>query len=246
MNLAKCIQPIFVLVAVFVFTNAAFAQNTGILQCKVLHKVADKPLVLDDASYKNALGQEYKISMFKYYLGHFCLQSINGNWVESKAYFLVNEENPDSKFFTLPNIPLGVYKAIRFIIGVDSVDNCSGAQTGALDPALAMFWAWNTGYIFLKLEGISPASKSPAHILEYHIGGYKSPANCIRIVELVFADKLIVAKNGTSNLTLTADVSTIFSARTNVNFSALSSVTDFHNATLIANNYASMFSVLTQ
>jgi len=109
-----------------------------------------------------------------------------------------------------------------------------------------MFWAWNTGYIFLKLEGHSTASTSPSHIFEYHIGGYKQPNNCIRKINLDFAKqdgiKLTASKNST--ITIKADASEVLKTPTLVDFSKLSSVSDFHNATTIADNYADMFSIM--
>ena len=138
----------------------------------------------------------------------------------------------------------GDYSSISFTIGVDSLHNCSGLQLGALDPVKGMFWAWNTGYIFMKLEGKSPYSKSPSNIFEYHIGGYIQPNNCIRQVTLDLTEKSI--QNIASDvdfLPIWVDVSEILKTPTSIDFTKLSSVTDFNNATMIADNYMDMFSV---
>jgi hypothetical protein len=108
-----------------------------------------------------------------------------------------------------------------------------------------MFWAWNTGYIFLKLEGKSPESKSQGNIFEYHIGGYKNPTNCIRKINLSFKNKSLGIGQKTSlRLILKADVGQVLKEPLSIDFAKLSSVTDFHYATLIADNYADMFSFL--
>ena len=144
-------------------------------------------------------------------------------------------------------VPDGEYTGISFIIGVDSLHNCSGAQAGALDPVNAMFWTWNTGYIFLKLEGKSPASKSPGNIFEYHIGGYKQPTNCIRQVSLAFKAPLKLNSSHLEvELHIKADAAEVLKTPTTIDISQLSSVTDFHNATTIADNYADMFSVINE
>jgi hypothetical protein len=205
------------------------------------HYVEEQILKLDSTPYKNALGQTFTVSKFKYYIGEIALKQKDGKLVRSSDYFLINEEEDVTKHLSLKSIPPGNYTSMEFIIGVDSLHNCSGAQSGALDPVNGMFWAWNSGYIFLKLEGISSASKSPGHIFEYHIGGYKQPSNCIRKITLPL--DLSVKESGTSPLVLRADVSKILSSETTVNFEQLSSVTDFHNAALVANNYMSMFSI---
>jgi hypothetical protein len=204
--------------------------------------VGDKPLKLDSVSYKNALGQSYSVGMFKYYVGNFHLKNTSGEEFVSKGYYLINQEDENSMQVAIENIPQGEYNAISFTLGIDSIDNCSGAQSGALDPVNGMFWAWNSGYIFFKMEGISAASRSTGKRLEFHIGGYKEPNNCIKIIHLQLKHPV---KAGVNNeVLIKADESFLFSGMHPVDFSKLSSVTDFHNAKIMADNYASMFSVI--
>ena len=47
-----------------------------------------------------------------------------------------------------------------------------------------------------------------------------------------------------NNLSLIADILKMLKAPVAVDFARLSSVTDFHNATIIADNYKNMFAVL--
>jgi len=209
------------------------------------HYVGDKILQFDTVSYNNEMGQSYTITKFKYYIGNIHLKKVNGTETTYKDYYLINEEDPISKNINLSNIPAGSYQGIEFTIGVDSIDNCSGAQSGALDPINAMFWAWNTGYIFLKLEGKSPASKSPGNIFEFHIGGYRPPYSCIRKVLLYFEQPVMINDSAIKELHLKTDIEEILKTPTTIDFSKLSSVTDFHNATTIADNYMDMFSVLS-
>lgn len=217
----------------------------GQLQIHFKHVVENELLKLDSAYYKNYLGQSFTISKFKYYIGQIHLKNSQGKEYISNDYFLINEDEELSKQVTLNQIQNGNYTNITFILGVDSIHNCFGAQSGALDPLNAMFWAWNTGYIFLKLEGNSPTSKSPGGIFEYHIGGYKQPTNCIRKIELDLSKNPIIINNKTSFLELKTNVSEILKNPNAIDFSLLSSVTDSKNADLIANNYKDMFSVLS-
>jgi hypothetical protein len=90
-------------------------------------------------------------------------------------------------------------QSISFVIGVDSILNVSGVQTGALDPLNGMFWTWNSGYIVAKLEGKSDSSHAPAHSVNWDVGGFKSPNNASRKIQLtvpvhnsIAADKVIV------------------------------------------------------
>ncbi|MCW3070546.1 MAG: hypothetical protein JWO44_436 [Bacteroidetes bacterium] len=207
------------------------------------HLMDGQVLQLDSAVYKNAMGQPFTVSNFKYYISNIQLVKADGKEIAVPGYFLINEDEEASKQLMFNSIPAGEYVSLHFIIGVDSLHNCSGAQSGALDPAKGMFWAWNSGYIFLKLEGKAAASASPGKIFEYHIGGYKAPANCIRKVNLRFEKNLHIEQKNTAYLTIKVNAAEVLRSPASIDFSTLSSVTGFHNASMIADNYTDMFSI---
>lgn len=188
--------------------------------------------------------QSFSVTNIKYYISNIYLTNADGSKYLIREYYLIDELDESTRQLNFSDIPDGTYTAIEYIVGVDSLHNCSGVQAGALDPIKGMFWAWNTGYIFLKFDGTSPLSKSNGNTLEYHIGGYRSPNNCIRKVNLNFKKPLLI--NGSTNQTINikADILQLFKSPTFIDFSTLSSVTDFHNATTIADNYAGMFSLI--
>ena len=225
-------------------------ENKGKLTINLEHYVGLRSLRMDSVLYKNEAGQLFTITNFKYYISNIHLKKADlpngqadGKEFISPDHFLITEENESSKHFSLNNIPNGEYTSMSFILGVDSIHNCSGAQSGALDPVNGMFWAWNTGYIFLKLEGKASVSTSPGHIFEFHIGGYKQPSNCIRAVTLNFNEKVKIDNNNPS-VSIKADASEVLKTPTTIDLSKLSSVTDFHNAAMIADNYKDMFSII--
>ncbi len=225
---------VFLTVIAFVSFTETIAQSFTI---DMVHYNGEKKLALDTVTYTNSLNQTYTINRFKYYVSNIVLTHKNGKKYTSTAHFLVNEADDSSKQIVLPDIPRGDYTQIAFTIGVDSMLNTSGVQTGTLDPMNGMFWTWNTGYIFLKLEGKSPASPLPAKLIEYHIGGFKEPANAIR--------KMVLPIHTSNNrIQIKADIATLLNGKTAVDFTKLPSVTDLRNATTIADNYAFMFSVL--
>ena len=197
-----------------------------------------------DSTYKNAIGQDFTVANFKYYIGNICLKQADGKNYTIQDYFLINEREEDSKQITLNDVPEGNYTSLEFIVGVDSLHNCSGLQQGALDPTNGMFWAWNTGYVFLKLEGQAPASKSVGNVFEYHIGGYKKPTNSLRKITLSFKSDKIASSSAPLSLSIKADALEVLKTPTTIDFSKLPSVTDTRNASIIANNYVDMFSLL--
>ncbi len=81
-----------------------------------------------------------------------------------------------------------MYDELQFMIGVDSIRNFSGAQTGALDPLNDMFWTWNSGYVNFKLEGTSSASTADLNRIEHHIGGFRSPYQTASLISFPLAE----------------------------------------------------------
>lgn len=230
-----------VLALVFFFSwNTLYSQANFSIRFE--HAVGTEALILDSLQYKNVLGQNFTVSKFKYYVSNFRLKRNDGKEEFSKEVFLINEEDSGSKHFLLKDIPAGKYASVQFTLGVDSILYCSGVQSGALDPVNGMFWTWNTGYIFLKLEGKSPESTANGNIFEYHIGGYKTPANCIRQVILSLKER----DSEISEISIKADVAEIFKNTVTLDLAKLNSVTDFHNAEMVADNYSKMFSILEE
>ena len=222
-------------------------ENGNELQINFRHFVGNDTLVFKSKEYVNELGQKYTVTKFKYYVSNIQLTNDSGKVFSSDEYFLINEDDVQSKGMSIRNIPPGNYKSLTFILGVDSLRNCSGLQEGALDPIKGMFWAWNTGYIFLKLEGASESSTAQGGIFEYHIGGFKEPANAIRrisleIEPLTFSDEVPDSKR----IFLKADISQILKQPVSIDFSTMPVVSDMTNAELVANNYSDMFSLIKE
>jgi hypothetical protein len=238
-------QKVFLTILTFAVTSFTTQKPSSTVLIQFKNFVGDSLMDLDKTTYKNELGQEYTLSKFKYYISNIQLMNASGKNFSSKECFLVNEDKKESLKLSLDGIEAGEYSSISFLLGVDSVRNCSGIQDGALDPVQGMFWAWNTGYIFLKIEGHSPVSQSPGRIFEYHIGGYKEPVNSIRKIELKFKNGMFHVEDGkNAKINIKADAAEVFKNPVEIDFLKLSSVTDLSNAKMIADNYADMFSII--
>lgn len=204
--------------------------------------VKTEELLLNDHWYINHVGDSFRITKFDYYISNVTFQGTS-TYAEEESYHLVRESNSNSQKFTIQNVPAGTYASVSFLIGVDSIRNISGAQSGALDPANGMFWDWNTGYIMLKFEGLSPSSSATAQQLIFHIGGFSGSSNTIRKITLVFPSPVTI-DNNTFQLHIQANAARPFGLPNPVDFSLLNTVhMPGANAVKIAENYANMFSL---
>jgi hypothetical protein len=138
-----------------------------------------EPLQLN-RKYKNPFGETFEISRFRFYAGKIKPIYTEPTYRKNNPspYHLIDFSDSTSTRFEIP-VPAGDFNGVEFTLGIDSADQGSGAQTGALDPARGMFWTWNSGYQTFKIEGYSPASTQPAHVFAYHIGGYRTPYNTV-------------------------------------------------------------------
>lgn len=240
-------KPYFLLTMLFLLCIACKKdkQEQGNIQVNFKNVVNGVPLSLGIAApYTNANGEVFTVSAFKYYITNISLVRLD-NTVQriGDTYFLIDESVPASKVITFP-VPKGEYRGISFKIGVDSIRNVSGAQTGALDPVNGMFWSWNSGYIMAKMEGNSPSSAAPGQALTYHIGGFKGNYNAVQDVQLISPISLSVAAERKPSLTITADLYNWFTGVNLVKFSDNATIhVPGELAWKISVNYRSMFKI---
>jgi hypothetical protein len=156
----------------------------------------------------------------------------------------------------LKDVPAADYTEMTFTIGVDSVKSISAVdqRIGVLDVASYgsdnMYWSWNSGYIFFKMEGISTVAPTNAGGLQkyqYHVGGFggrtAATANNLRTVTLSLPSVASVRKSKSPTIHLIADISKVFSGVSPVKIASAAVVMSPAAAGPIANNYAKVFSV---
>ena len=242
-NKAKVLAVLLLLLLYFI--SGISAQKNAVeghrVQIIFQNKI-DQGLLELDQSYTNLFGEIFTITKLKYYISGIRL---NGN-KESKFqeymddYFLVNEEDADSKYISLISY-LDTITSIHFRIGIDSLRNTTGVQTGALDPAKGMFWVWNTGYIMAKLEGLSPAANTPGKSFSYDVGGYKTNENTARDITLSLEPS--VYKNP-DTIQINADIAKWFYGSHPIKISSIPFCHAPGNLAMqIADNYSTMFTI---
>lgn len=228
------------------FNAHAFAQeNISMVTITFKNMVKDKPVELYDATYTNSFGEDYTINKFRYYISNIFFQQAKDKSELNKAIYLIDQAKEETKTISF-SIPAGVYSSLNFQIGVDSIYNVSGAQTGPLDPTKDMFWTWNTGYVMAKLEGISPASKVVNGKYEFHIGGFAGKYNVLKTVNLPFPEnkpvELLPGK--TTEIAVIADADTWFQNPNDLKIGDKPAINSPGKSALaMSENYIKMFTI---
>ncbi len=146
----------------------------------------NEPLVINDRKYITKTNDTVTITKMKFYLSNFELELEDGTkYNESNSFHLIDIEALSTLEFKLKDVPDLKIKKIKFCIGIDSLNNVSEKFDADLDPALCMYWAWNTGYINMKLEGKSSSCTNMKKEFQFHIGGYLPEQNAIQEIEMI-------------------------------------------------------------
>ncbi|MGV3561069.1 MbnP family protein [Larkinella arboricola] len=233
--------------------------KTGALQLKFDNVVGTQELNLDNTTYTNGSGEPFVVTKLDYFISNITLKKADGSEYvvpQDSSYFLVSERNTASQTLSLRNIPADDYTGITFVVGVDSLRNTMGIEkrTGALDPAgtaSGMYWDWNSGYIFLKLEGTSTAAPTDAtgkQNFTYHIGlfgGYQSKTiNNLKVIQLLSKSTPVrIMADGTTAVQVKADVMKLFDGVKPLSIAQSPTIMVSSQSAEVAANYATMFSI---
>jgi len=230
-------------------------------------------------NYTNASGELFSVTMLQYYVSNIKLTAEDGTeyMVPASAnsgYTLVKEDGE----ITLTDVPAGNYVSIEFVVGVDSLRSAMGPSEregdldiGDMETGGNMYWSWNSGYIFMRFEGIAPEVPDSTiglwvqdtlgnwnydttqytywlDVFNIHVGGFggydASTVNNIRKVKLDFGStKLIVKETAIPEVHITADVMKIMDGSVNHSFSNFYQEHSPDRTGTIADNYKNMFSV---
>jgi hypothetical protein len=235
-------------IAVFLILFPGFllhSQSTGTIVINLHPGFGKVPLEEGKICYRTAAGDSISINLFKCYWSHLAFtEESKKAYTEPNSYHLLNTEEPESMQIRLQKVPVGKYNRFAYAIGVDSLMNVAGALDGDLDPIKGMYWTWNTGYIAAKLEGKSPSCQTPHQEWQFHIGGYLRPYSAFRQAQIV-GTEIPVEAGKITELEVWIDLSSWFNASQIIDMKKIHNVVlPCKESTMIANNYAGMFSIL--
>lgn len=133
-------------------------------------------IINDSTYYKLPEAKDsLQFELISFYIGHIVFLK-NGDTLATDPihYHLVALDDTLSQKISIAPWPQDADQ-ISFALGVDSLTNVSGAMGGDLDPTKGMYWAWQSGYINVKIEGNSPQCPTRKNRFQFHLGGYMAP-----------------------------------------------------------------------
>jgi len=146
-----------------------------------------------------------QIDAFRFYISKIKIEYADQSYfLQPQSYHLVDVEDTTSYRIPICKNNNKQISKITFNIGIDSLMSVSGALDGDLDPSKGMYWAWQSGYINMKIEGKSSSCKTRKNQFFFHIGGYLQPNYAMRTITLE-------VKNSNSEVNLAVDLEVLFS-----------------------------------
>ncbi|MBL0049939.1 MAG: hypothetical protein IPP32_17790 [Bacteroidetes bacterium] len=142
-----------------------------------IHNQVGNQLANYTNTYTQASGRKFILADFRYYLSNIKLVKEDGSELALSGKVLLAK--PSQQDYDLGMVPVGNYKGLKFILGLDSATNHLDPTTYATGNPLAIqtpsiHWSWSSGYIFFKVEGVcdtTAAANGPADCpFFYHIG----------------------------------------------------------------------------
>ena len=127
--------------------------------------------------YTNASGRKFNLSNLRFYLSNFVLVKNDGSQLPLTNKVVL--ASPAVHDYDLGKVPVGDYKGFKFMVGLDSITNHKDPTVYSADNPLAIqspaiHWSWNSGYIFMMIEGLvdstAASTGSPDYEFFYHIG----------------------------------------------------------------------------
>jgi hypothetical protein len=152
-----------------------FASHFGQAQTTVtfIPKWNGQSLKLNTSYFDSTITDSLSFTGLRFYVSN--VQFYQNNRIvytaPTLAYLIDLEGKTQMQFPSLTS----TYNTLKFTIGIDSNTNFAGALGNDLDPSLGMYWAWQSGYINLKIEGWSNACETRNHVFQFHVGGYLPP-----------------------------------------------------------------------
>ena len=180
--LCNCITYLMPFLVFLLYSEASYSQA---FTFNIKPMYYGQIIQIDHPVIDSLQGEQVTFKECKFYLGKFTLHS-KDTVLHFDRYHLIDIENANTTTMSFPIPPSFYADSISFLLGIDSVTNISGIMDGDLDPLNGMYWAWNSGYINMKIEGITAKCPGRNNLFQFHIGGYQAPYQTAQNISCAF------------------------------------------------------------
>lgn len=142
-----------------------------------MHSMVGSSAAAYGTTFTDNSGRKFNLADFRFYISNVVLIKDDGSeYPFTNKVILVN---PTTNEYDLGDAPVGSYKGFKFILGLDSATNHSDPTIYPASNPLSIqspsiHWTWNSGYIFMKVEGQVDTTLAntgtPNYDFFYHIG----------------------------------------------------------------------------
>ncbi|KPM47159.1 MbnP family protein [Jiulongibacter sediminis] len=248
----------FVAVITFLFAcetmNDDELTGSGTVVLEFDNRIGSNELNLGQTVASNNSGEEYTVTTLNYFVSNIQLTAMDGKTISfPDQYYIVREADEASQRITLNDVPAGDYHHLTYMIGVDSLKSVSpeAERTGVLDIYSYgddnMYWVWNSGYIFFKMEGVSPVSTKPGNVFKFHIGGFggkdTATPNNLKVIDTMLSEDLAVRNMSSSTAHVVLDVTKVFDGINSLKIAETPVIMDMTGGMKVSANYSSAFSM---
>ena len=200
------------------------------------------PLHFEGFRYQTPAKEIFSVTRWSMLLSGFSLQRDTGEWIDQEGAVAWIDLSTRRNSWSLGTVPPGTYQTLRFDIGLPPDINHGNPANYPADHPLnpltnRLHWDWQTGYIFLALEGLIQTNDLTGYV--YHLA---NDANRTR-VEI----PVKLHTRGDAHLNLDADLQRLFTGIQPIRFADQGFSTHSHpNDPLAADikaNLATVFSL---
>lgn len=142
-----------------------------------LHSMVGNDAVAYGVEYQDASGRKFNLNDLRYYISNIVLIKNDGSLLPLTGKIIL--ANPAINEYELGEVPVGSYKGFTFMLGLDSATNHTDPTSYEASNPLSIqspsiHWSWNSGYIFMKIEGKVDSTLAANGPIDaqyfYHIG----------------------------------------------------------------------------
>lgn len=174
---------LLLLIAVLGIVSCTKPMEQAEVGIRIGYIINGTPLITDTLCYHNEAGNTFMITEIQWFLSQMELQDESGAWISlehrevdnSFSYatdkvFYIDTNIPETQRLDIAPIPIGKYKMMRFVFGLNEEDNRTGLFTDS--PEADMFWPdpLGGGYHYMKLNGKFVNEEGQLTPLAIHLG----------------------------------------------------------------------------